>query len=342
MSQAHEAGLRLRAARDRARDWILGHVGADGTPAAHDQGNGWSRFPWTLALLGETGAGHAVLEWASRNGLGANGDLAAGPAYGAGRFSAYPIGHLTMGALLLERHDVAERLFGRLEALQDPATGGMPVDPQGGELAHVTDLLSSAQAGIAAVLAGKMNMARQIRNWILACLAEQPEMPRMVYTLRTAQGLVTEPPAALQWVGAVDFTKPRQAYFYPGIAAVFLAMYAMRSGDTEALAAGHDYLAANLKGTQEQFDDIASVQACKFAWGSALMQIADPAVDYSDWMVKMADWFIARQRPDGSWGPSTFVSSEPSVTELMTKTAEHAMEVTAVLAALSVVQARSQ
>jgi hypothetical protein len=36
------------------------------------------------------------------------------------------------------------------------------------------------------------------------------------------------------------------------------------------------------------------------------------------------------------------VSNEPAVTELMTKTAEHAMEVTAVLAALSVVQARSK
>lgn len=55
----------------------------------------------------------------------------------------------------------------------------------------------------------------------------------------------------------------------------------------------------------------------------------------------MADWFMARQRPDGSWEPSTFVSKEPALTDLMTKTAEHAMKVTAVLAALSTTKARS-
>lgn len=336
----HAAGARLRTARDRARDWLLAQVGPDGRPADAAAGNGWSRFPWTLALLGETGAAHAVLEWAAHEGLGPNGDLQSGPAYGQGRFSAYPVGHLTMGALLLERHDIAARLFARIEALQDPATGGMPVDPPGGEFADLTDLLSTAQVGMAAVLAGRMDLARQVRDWIMACLAEQPEMPQVLYTLRGADGLVTQPAASLAWAAAVDFTKARQAYFYPGIAAGFLALYAMRTGDGEALAAGHRYLAANLVGTEEQFSDLASVQACKFAWGVALMQLADPSVDYSDWLVRMADWFIARQRPDGSWGPSTFVSTEPARIELMTKTAEHAMEVTAVLAALGAVSAR--
>lgn len=338
MNTVREARIRLRASRDRARDWLLRHVGADGTPSAAELGNGWSRLPWTLALLGETEAAHAVLEWAARNGMDGNGDLAAGPAYGAGRFSAYPVGHLAMGALLLERHDVATRLFARLESLE--VNGGMPVDPPGGEFASLTDLLSTAQAGMAAVLGGRMEMAARARDWIMACLAEQPDMPGVLYTIRSAEGLVTELPAPLQWVGAVDFTKARQAYFYPGIAAAFLALYAMRKGDHEALAAGHGYLAANFRGTQEQFDDLASVQACKFAWGAALMQIADPACDYAGPLVRMGDWFIARQRSDGSWGPSAFVSSEPALTELMTKTAEHAMEVTAVLAALAVVKTR--
>jgi len=333
------ATQRLRAARDRARAWLVDRVGADGRPADFAKGNGWSRFPWTFALLGETEKGAAVLDWADREGLGDNGDFQAGPAYGKGRFGAYPVGHLTMGALLLERHDVASRLFDRIGALEQH--GGMPVDPPGGPYAELTDLLSTAQVGMAAVLGGRMDLAKRIRDWVLACLAEQPALPNTLYTLRSPQGLVTDVPGDLAWVGAIQFQEARQAYFYPGIAAAFLAIYAMRTGDTDALAAGHAYLSINLAGTQAQFDDLASVQACKFGWGVALMQIADPARDYSDTLVRMADWFIARQREDGSWGPSTFVSPEPLQIELMTKTAEHVMEVTAILAALAVVQARN-
>jgi hypothetical protein len=186
-----------------------------------------------------------------------------------------------------------------------------------------------------------MEMATRIRDWVLACLSEQPSLPSTFHVARSADGLVTQPPVALKWALTVEFDRPRQAYFYPGIAAAFLALYAMRTGDRSALAAGHDYLAINLAGTQAQFDDLASVQACKFGWGAALMQIADPARDYTDTLIRMADWFIARQRPDGSWGPSTFLSAEPGQTELMTKTAEHAMEVTALLAALAVLDARA-
>ena len=340
MSAVVEAATRLRAARDRARDWLLGQVDADGKPADSELGNGWSRFPWTFALLGETAAGHAVLEWASRNGLGDNGDFSAGPSYGAGRFSAYPLGHLAMGAVLLERHDVAARLVARLEALQNPTNGGMPIDPPGGAYAEWTDLLSSAQAGMVALLAGRMDMAIPIRDWIVTSLDEQPDWPRVHYTARSPGGLVTEPPAELAWVMAVDFAKPRQAYFYPGIGAAFLALYAMRTGDRAALAAGHRYLEANLQGHQAQFDDLDSVQACKFAWGAALMQIADPEVDYSETLVRMADWFIARQGEDGSWAPSRFISPQPTRVEQMTKTAEHAMEVTALLAAMAVITSR--
>src|SRR4029453_2782888 len=150
------------------------------------------------------------------HGLGENGDLSAGPAYGAGRFGAYPVGHLAMGAVLLERHDIANRLFSRLEALQDKATGGMPIDPPGGEYASFSDMLSTGQVGMAAVLGGRMEMAKRLRDWTVNCLAEQPSLPSILYTARSPQGLVTDVPATLQWVLAVAFDQPRQAYFYPG------------------------------------------------------------------------------------------------------------------------------
>jgi hypothetical protein len=292
-------------------------------------------LPWTFALSGETAAGHAVLRWAEKHGLTADGALSAGPAYGNGRFAAYPLGHLTMGALLLERHDVAARLFKQLRAIQD-ASGGFPVDPPGGEAAQICDLLSTAQVGIAALLGGQRDLADAVYTWIERCFKKQPELPARLYVACRGEDVVTAPPRGLEWVLSVDFTKPRQAYFYPGIAAVFLAGYAGQRGERRALALAHQYLALNIQGTTAQFDDMESVQICKFGWGAAAAQLADPSVDYSEHVRRMGNWFIAHQSEDGSWTPSAFFSPKPALTEVMTKTAEHAMEINAVAAALAV------
>jgi hypothetical protein len=334
------AAQRLRTARDRARDWLLAHIGADGRPEGAEVANGWSRLPWTLALTGETQAANAVLEWAARTSLAESGDFRPGPAYGAGRFAAYPLSHLAMGAILLERHDLAGRLLDRLAAIQDPVSGGMPIDPPGGEAAAMCDLLSTAQAGLAALAGGRMDIATRAHAWIVACLAQQPDLPNVLHVARAGKDLVTNPPANLRWTLSVDFSVPRQAYFYPGIAAVFLAGWAMKTGDREALRIGHAYLDLNIQGCAAQFDDLESVQICKFGWGAAQMQIADPAARYHDHLLRMAVWFVDHQSSDGSWTPSAFSTPEPNVVQRMTKTAEHAMEVTAILAALGTLSAR--
>lgn len=321
-----------RAAKDRARAWLLDQVAPDGTPAMADRGNSWSRLPWAFALCGETAAGHAVLGWATRHGVTAEGGLAQ-PAYGSGRFGAYPLGHLAMGSLLLERHDVARRVMDRLAALQTP-TGGFPIDPPGGEFADLCDLLSTAQAGAAAVLAGRRDVAAPVWRWIAALHALQPTPTYRLFSARRGEALVTEPPQGIAWVVDTDFSKPRQTYFTSGIAAVFLAAYGSATGEPAALEMGHRFLRLNITGTDEQFSDLASVQACKFGWGLAAMHLADPRPEYVPWLQRMVTWFVDRQAADGSWAPSTFLAPEPSLTEKMVKTAEHVMELDRVLAAL--------
>ena len=328
-----ESIARARAARDRASVWLLGCIGSDGTPDGHETGNSWSRLPWAFALSGETAAGAAVLEWIARNGLRSDGDLAA-PAYGIGRVGAYPLGHLAIGAQLLERHDVARRVIGRLAEIQT-AEGGFSIDPVGGEFARFCDLLSTAQAGTAAVLAGRADIYEPVHRWVVALRADQPEFSHRLLSARSPAGLVTDPPAALAWIVDTDFAKPRQSYFTAGIAAVFLAAYGQATGDAAALELGHGFLRLNLTGSVEQFDDLASVQACKFGWGLAAMHLADPRNDYVPWLQRMVGWFEARQSPKGAWAPSTFLSPTPSRSEQMVKTAEHLMELNWVLAALA-------
>lgn len=333
-----ESLTRARGARDRALAWLLDRVGTDGAPEGHENGNSWSRLPWAFALSGETAAGASVLAWAERSGLREDGDFVA-PAYGSGRMGAYPLGHLAMGAALLERHDILRRLMDRLSAIQTP-TGGFPVDPPGGEAAHLCDLLSTAQAGQAAILAGRPDIYEPVFGWIRKLRAGQTEWPHVLHSGMVGEIVEKNPPASLPWLLITDFTKPRQSYFTSGIAAMFLAAYGARTGNTDAFALGHDFLSLNIAGTEEQFSDLSSVQACKFGWGIAAMQIADPRAEYTSWLQRMADWFVVRLDGEGAWRPSTFVSPNPFTSERMVKTAEHLMELTAIISALAATQAR--
>lgn len=331
---------RAMNARRRAAGWLLDHIASDGTPAASDIGNGWSRLPWSLALAGETATGHAVLNWAERHALDHRGWLTGGPAYGDGRFSAYPVGHLAMGAWLLQRFDAALKLNAQLRQIADPATGGMAIDPPGGLAADLADLLSTAQAGLAALLAGQDDIVDGAYRWISTLHQQQPDLPQTLYCARRRESLLTAPPEGLAWLLKVDFSQPRQAYFYPGIAAAFLAAYALRRRDQAAVALGHSFLGCNLQGTDAQFDDREQVQICKFGWGAAALQIADPTVDYRAHLRRMAEWFIAQQGPAGNWGPSRYFGPDPKLHDRMTKTAEHLMELDAIIAALGSLAAR--
>lgn len=326
---------RLVRSREHALEWLLNHVGSDGKPAGAELGNGWSRLPWTFALSGNTGAASAVLAWADREALRPDGQFRPGPAYGTGRFGAYPLGHFAMGAWLSERYDIGRRVLDALRTMQDKSTGGFPIDPPGGAAAHICDLLPSAQAGTAALLAGREDIVDGVYRWIVELYRSQPDLPQRLFNGRSGAALVTEVPAGLEWMLVTDFGKPRQSYYHPGIAAVFLAGYAMQRADAAALSLGHRFLELNIRGAPEQFNDPESVQICKFGWGAAAMQIADPTADFRTHLLRMSDWFIDHQGTDGSWRPSGFLSSDPKIHEKMTKTAEHAMEITAMISALA-------
>jgi hypothetical protein len=338
ISDANTAVQKLEDSLARAVTWLLNAIDSNGRPHGAENGNGWSRLPWTLALAGEVGAAHAVLEWAVREAIDATGNFY-GPALGDGSFNHYKLAHLANGASLIGRYDVAELVLDQLERTQAP-NGGARIEPAGSPHADVTAMTSTGQMGITAITGGRHEMAHRCRNWMINCLESQPELPHRLYTGRIGEELVLQPIERLAWYLVVDYREPRQAYMHSGCAAAFLAHYAMRYKDAEALAAGHQYLSLNLEGTPAQFTDLASVQACKFGWGAAMLQIADPSSCYEEQLVRMSGWFLDRQAEDGSWGFSTFLSAFHPMVQRMMKTAEHAMEVTALIAAMRVCEAR--
>lgn len=333
--------VRVRAARDCGVRWLLDHTASDGKPVGADERNGWGRLPWALAVSGESEAAARVIAWAEREQFGPDGNFAPGAAFGAGRFGTYPLAHFAIGAWLTERFDVALRTMDALRQWQDPATGGCPIAPPVDRATDICDLLSTAQVGLAAVITGQDDIADLCWRWVADLVGQQPATAgTRFFTFRRGADLLVEPDKSLEWLAITDFSKPRQTYYTPGMAAVFLCAYASRRREPAALRMAADLLRFNIEGCDDQFSDAASVQACKFGWGVSAALVADPDGDWLPHVTHMGDWFIGNQHGDGAWAPSEFLAPEPSDIDKLVKTAEHVMEVNAILAALGTARAR--
>jgi hypothetical protein len=332
----------VRASRDRGVSWILNRLASNGEPVGARERNGWARVPWALAVSGESEAAAAVLAWSERGQLTPDGFFAEGPALGPGRFPAYPMAHLAIGAWLTERSDTAVRIMNALRQMQD-AHGGLPISMPGTPATDTSDLLSTAQAGQAAVICGQDDVAQGAYRWVRDLLSLQPaDAGSRFYTFRRNGNLLVEPESALAWPSITDFSRARQTFYTAGMAAVFLATFGARYGVDDAVVVSRDLLQRNIDGCEEQFNDPESVQVCKFGWGAAVVYSHDRSSDLLPHLVRMGEWFSEHQAQDGSWSPSTFLVPEPSDVDKLIKTAEHVMEVNAILAALGTARGRQE
>ena len=330
----------IREARAKGVAWLRDRVADDGRPEGAETANSWWRVPWALCVGGAPDVAAAMIGWAEREALTEEGDLRPGPYDVAGSGSpVYHLSALAIASWLLARYDTAAVINKTLGRFQNPETGGayelrsFVRDP-------LEDNLKTAQLGISSLVTGERGMADGVHRWLVRNHAQQPDLPYRLFTSRRDDTVLTGFPDAQAFIRVVDFRAPRQAYFHPGIAAAFLAGYGQQNGDASAIILGRHYLALTTGGTQEQFDDLTSVQICKFGWGAAAMLAADPDGGHLPWVVRMGEWFVRRQRPDGAWAPSSFMTPEPGPLDLYWKTAKHVMELSYVEQALTAHAAR--
>jgi len=323
---ALETADELRRARLKAVAWLSERVRDDGEPFGADKRNSWWRAPWALAVGGAPDVASAMLGWIERNALTEDGDLKTG-VYGGGSqgSNVYQLSPIAIAAHLLGRYDLSRHVMAKLEQLVDPETGGA-FDRQDFAADPVQETLKTAQFGVSALVTGRWDSAKKVRAWLDTQLQQQDEAG-VFYPAQQAGAVVKRFDPAEQLVRRVDFSAPRQMYFFPGIAAAFLAGYAQHSGDADALDLADRYLQYNASGTEEQFTDVQSVQICKFGWGLAMQYGARPTESRLRWLIRMSKWFIQRQNPDGSWAPSSFTCAQPELPDFYWKTAEHLMEV---------------
>lgn len=320
---------RLAEARVNAVSWLVDRIGDDGKPEGADERNSWWRAPWALAAAGATDAAAAMLGWIEREALTDEGDLRGGPIGGDSVDTpVYQLSPIAIASWMLARYGTAQTVMDRLEHWTDAETGGA-WEFKDHDANPLQETLKTCQLGISSLITGRTTVSDGVYRWLQQAWDAQPELDRQRFYPSLSDGkAVTDFPEQQRLLRVVDFTQPKQLYFHTGIAGAFLAGYAQQTRQAAAIELGEQFLALNKKGTEQQYEDETSVQICKFGWGVAWMNNASPSAEQVSWVVRMGEWFTERQRPDGAWAPSSFLSPDrkPELLDLYWKTAEHLME----------------
>lgn len=335
----------LEASRQRGAAWIISRTGGDGKPVGADRVQMYYRVPWALQVTGHVDVASAVLAWIERNALTPEGDLREGvprqnwnhPGEWTNGASSYPLGGIAYGAWLLERYDTATAILDLLHrSFQDPQSGGGYVERPECRTTGRQDILCTGQLGLTALLAGRRDIADAAFHWFELLWAQQPSLPNRFYLSTIGEKLATDAPAGKEFGYYLDIDKPRQAFFNPGLAAGFLGRYAMATGNTSGIEIARGLLDIADRAHESKYDYNDTVHIGKFAWGAAVMMDVEPSESHFAQTMRMGQWFLDSQFPDGHWEPSKFLIPDPSDdAQGLWKTAEHVVLMTMVEMALA-------
>jgi hypothetical protein len=337
----HKIALHERARR-RGVDFLLANVKADGEVSRDFPRITYYRVPWALAVSGETEAAHRTLTWIEKHALSAEGEFHGGVTWTreANRaFNTYPETCLAYGAHLLRRFDVARRAMAWAARFQDPETGGVFMDRDRLGAGDPQLLFLTAQFGMSAVVAGRLDLALRAGGWLRRLWEAQPGLPARLYCVWSrAGGLATTAPAgedARHYVN--ESQEVRQFHYNGGIAAACLAHLFMATGDREWLDLARAYQRFSMESTPRQFE---VKQVCKSAWGAGLIALPTGDNGYRDWLVRMGDWFAAEQEADGRWSNSRYLDPNPPIQHQIEATAEFVVHLDTLIGALGSIAAR--
>lgn len=326
---------RFRAARDRGVAWLLGQLNADGSIGPAETGTFYYRVPWALALAGETAAGLRLLDWIRRrrftpDGAFVSGNDQADSVYG---WYPYPLSSLIVGAHLLRQFDLSERGVRHLLTRQDPTTGGLYSPRDDTSEAAFQELAVACGAMLPLVITGRLDAAERVGDFLVRLWDLQPEPADRLYCIYTREGgLLTRFPESIRKSAVNEAHDAQQYHYNGGFAAASLAYLYLARPKPVYLATARRYMAFSMGSTPRQFE---VQQVCKSGWGAALLYLITRETVYRDWAVKLGDWFIGNQRPEGYWVQTRTLEDPPKPTTTILITAEFVMHLDSIYSALA-------
>lgn len=286
MQQALQKGLR----------WLLDLQNADGSVCPEDGVGAYYKIPWAYAAGGYLGEASRLLQWVRANVLAPNGDFLGPFPRGPIHETIYPYANswLVCGAHRLGYFDISRRGMDFLETLQGPSGGFYSRPGQPGQ-----DTMCTCMAGMAALYTGRIDRALRVAVFLKRLWEVQPEPETALYFVwREGSGLVTELPAEQASAYVLKAGADWQWYFIPGLAAGFLASCYMATGDRDYLR-----LAASYMDLADRCGEYVyrRAQGGKVGWGSALMYSLTREERYRGVALRVGEYLVASQQPDGSW-----------------------------------------
>ena len=325
-----------RAARDRGVRWLLGLVNPDGSIGDPSTGFSYYRAPWTFTVVGETEAATAISAWIRRHLRTEDGRID-GPYRVFDEWATYRDATLVVSAHAAMQYDLSLGLWPALLAIRDQGSGIWPNDrlPGPGEPRY-SDALDvtggGCWVGFAALAVGDLDAARRVAGLLHRMWAEQPDPARRQYVAWSArrQRLITEAdaefnPETMLVDNALDAP---QYWFWGGIAAAFLCRLWLSDPKPAYLDLARRYQAFSMAATDAQFRYPA---VCKSSWGASLLWQVTGDEAYRDWTVRMGDWYVRNQEPEGWWHPLV----EQTLGDVIEITLEFVMHLDTLIGALA-------
>jgi hypothetical protein len=285
----------------RTRAWLDAHFDAQGRFAlAPDDSRAYYKAPYLLTMAGLRAKGGRVAKFVADNFLDGEGNLT-GPAAFSLEQRVYGMGWLALGGAVTERFDLAARVAGRLEAMQDRQSGGIVLpDADVGE--EVAEICFSAGAGMGMVAAGHLAAARRMADRFVALLDAQPEAGRYYNRFRR-DGTVVARPARGAWEKMYDLAQEEQrpANFATVVNALVWA------GRALAGPAAQSYYAAAARYVDfvyaHRLDPAHFGRSTKFGWSMLNLYEETGDARLLERARRLGDVLVSLQSEDGLWDP---------------------------------------
>lgn len=294
----------LMAAARKAASAIVAEQKADGSIGT-DLSYSYKAV-WPLALAGRAVEATKLLDWFAEMFFQPSGEFRCGqevyaPNQVNWRF-LYPNAWLAIGAIHLERLDIAGRVGGFIQRHQSE-NGGFPAsrDLVAGDVPQ--DMLSACIAGLVMLYQGKLDKALRAGKFLIDLYEAQPDPANRIYLNLTPSGrLLTEHPAERRYMYVIDKQRPEQPYFAPGAAMAFLSKLFMMSGKNEYLAYAEKFYQLALSPQRDMplglFDYPTSG---KIGWGAGNLFRATGNSLYRGVAERVGKYLLRTQLPDGRW-----------------------------------------
>ncbi len=291
---------KILEARRKGLNWLLKMRNPDGSIGPYERGLFYYRVPWAFAVTGRDREASMLLQWIRDNMFAENGDFTG--KYSRGEWTTYyytyPNANIIYGAQILRQFDISYKGMRFLLTLQDKESGGFYDEmskegPRGEE-----DIWCTSQAGLTCLITGYLKEAERVASFLEMMYEEQPDIERKLYFVyKEGEGVITEFPKEKAKAYCVDVDKPEQWYFMPGIASAFLCRIYMATGRSRYLELAEKYIEFATR-CKHLF---SAPQVCKVGWGAALLYQITRDYRYYDLAMKVADYFIEHQYPEGYW-----------------------------------------